>query len=306
VSTKKAVLLMAFGTPYQAEDILPYYTHIRRGHAPSPALVADLTKRYQAIGGLSPLRQITLDQVQSVADILTDDYNGQVPVFLGLRHTEPFIEDVIEAIQEQGFDEIYGLPLAAQFSTFSSNDYHHAAEVALEAYPQIIYHAINGFWDETDLLDFWASQIRDLKALTDLSTTKVIFSAHSLPMQTITAGDPYLAEVKANAQQIAKMAELQATQFTLGWQSAGRTKDPWIGPSFIDVAEDLIQHQNITTIISAPIGFINNNLEINYDVDIQLRQVIEKLGGTLQRLEMPNNSEALTNAIVSKLEAAMA
>ena len=58
-STRTAVVVMAYGTPRTKEEILPYYTDIRRGRAPTDEQLNDLIKRYEAIGGLSPLKQLT-------------------------------------------------------------------------------------------------------------------------------------------------------------------------------------------------------------------------------------------------------
>ena len=52
---KIGLLVMAYGTPYKEEDIERYYTHIRREQNQVLKLLEDLTERYRAIGGISPL-----------------------------------------------------------------------------------------------------------------------------------------------------------------------------------------------------------------------------------------------------------
>lgn len=303
--TKKiAVLLMSFGTPYNESDLSAYYTHIRHGHAPSAQLTEDLKARYQAIGGLSPLAKITQDLVAGVTEALTQRHPG-VKVYLGLRHIHPFIEDVMAQIVSDGYTEIYGLPLAAHYSTFTAKDYHQTAEDAISMLPGVHYHALNGFWQDLGLMTFWANQLRNQVKLHQSQKTRVIFSAHSLPLKTVEAGDHYRDEVSENAAQIAQIAKVQSNDYLIGWQSAGRTKDPWIGPDFLELAADLVKNQSVQTILSAPIGFINNNLEINYDVDIELRETIEAAGGTLIRLDMPNAAPQLTTAIARKIESAL-
>ena len=92
---------------------------------------------------------------------------------------------------------------------------------------------------------------------------------------------------------MAQAAGLNEDQYVLAWQSAGRTQEPWIGPDFVKVAKDLITESGMKTIVSASIGFIADNLEICYDVDMELAKAIESVGGTLTRLNMPNDSPAL-------------
>ena len=90
-----AVLAMAYGTPAGPDEIEAYYTHIRRGRPPTPELLEDLSRRYQAIGGQSPLLQITRDQVDALRDALAAAGHGDVPVVLGMKHASPFIEDAV-------------------------------------------------------------------------------------------------------------------------------------------------------------------------------------------------------------------
>jgi len=61
--TGTAVLAMAYGTPAGLDELEAYYTHIRRGRPPTPELLAELRRRYEAIGGCSPLLEYTRAQV---------------------------------------------------------------------------------------------------------------------------------------------------------------------------------------------------------------------------------------------------
>ncbi|MDA6162102.1 ferrochelatase, partial [Escherichia coli] len=79
-------LVMAYGTPYKEEDIERYYTHIRRGRKPSEEMLEDLRSRYEAIGGISPLAEITKDQAEKLEQHLNeiqDDY--EFKMYLGLK-----------------------------------------------------------------------------------------------------------------------------------------------------------------------------------------------------------------------------
>lgn len=295
-----AVLLMAFGTPLSDDQLLPYYTDIRHGHAPSAAQVAALAARYRVIGGLSPLAKITEQQVAAVKKELTAR-GINVPVELGLAHTAPHIAEAVEQLVDAGVTTIYGVPLAAQYSSFNARSYHGKAKAALAAHPGIRYVPVNDQGGSTALIDYWAAQLGKVREVIASPQTAVLFSAHSLPVRTLAAGDPYKANVEADIQATAQRANLK--RYWLGWQSAGKTGDKWIGPRFEDVAQQLI-NAGAEQIISVPLGFINNNLEINYDVDIELRQLIEQAGSRFTRLPMPNADPALAATICDRLAAA--
>lgn len=299
MNTKTAVLLMAFGTPLNTEQLLPYYTDIRHGHAPSADLLAALAARYEAIGGLSPLAKITDDQVAAI-DQLLHDRQVNVKVVLALAHIAPKIATVVDQLVAGGITKIYGLPLAAQFSTFNSRSYHQVVKTALASHPEVEYHPVDGFGDQPSLVNYWARQLRLHQDMLNKPETTVLFSAHSLPVKVLSAGDPYKENVEKCVHLVAKQAGLASDQYTLGWQSAGKTGDSWIGPRFEDVASQLLKDGK-QQIISVPLDFINNNLEINYDVDIALRKEIDSNGGQLLRLPMPNANSALATAVCDRL-----
>ena len=48
---RRRLVVMAYGTPASPDDVEAYYTHIRRGRPPTPEQLADLGRRYDAIGG---------------------------------------------------------------------------------------------------------------------------------------------------------------------------------------------------------------------------------------------------------------
>src|SRR6476661_5535279 len=99
---------MAYGTPASADDLTAYYTHIRRGRPPSEEQLAELRARYDAIGGMSPLRRVTESQADRIAEALGDGWR----VELGFKHTEPFIEDAVRTLQDEGVTQIAGVVLA--------------------------------------------------------------------------------------------------------------------------------------------------------------------------------------------------
>ncbi|AKV55196.1 ferrochelatase [Bifidobacterium actinocoloniiforme DSM 22766] len=297
-----AVLLMAYGTPSEQADIEPYYRNIRHNHAnpnPPKALLDELTRRYLAIGLPSPLARITQAQGDGLQALLDEEAPGKYRVYVGLRYIEPFIAQTVERIVADGAERIIGLPLAPEYSSFSSEGYHNIVRAALKEHPDIDYAPVKSWWRQGELIDFWSQQLEDLKALTDRPDTRLLFSAHSLLRRIIERGDPYGREVTDFAKAIAAQAGLRQDQWTLAWQSAGRTKEPWMGPAFESVARELVAEDGVKTVISASIGFVAENLEIRYDIDITLKKIIQDEGGRLIRLSMPNDDIKLLKTLRS-------
>ena len=107
-----AVMLMAYGTPRHRDEIESYYTDIRRGRPPTPEALADLVARYEAIGGLSPLAELTERQQQRLQQELDAIDPGGYRVELGLKHADPKIEASVEQLASEGVTKITGLVLA--------------------------------------------------------------------------------------------------------------------------------------------------------------------------------------------------
>ncbi|MHB8554754.1 MAG: ferrochelatase, partial [Candidatus Dormibacteria bacterium] len=112
----RAVLLMAYGSPQDRDQILPYYTHMRGGRAPSAAAVAELESRYEAIGGYSPLADITRAQAAGLSQVLRDQGGPPWEVVVGMKHTAPFIEDAVRQIAALGIERAVGVVLAPHYS----------------------------------------------------------------------------------------------------------------------------------------------------------------------------------------------
>ena len=91
--TRTGVLVMAYGTPSTPEAIEPYYTRIRHGRPPTPELLEDLTRRYQAIGGISPLRERTDAQVDGIRRELESLAPGRFDVRFGSKYEPPLLEE---------------------------------------------------------------------------------------------------------------------------------------------------------------------------------------------------------------------
>ena len=124
---------MAYGTPRQADEIEPYYTDIRRGRPPTPELLADLVRRYEAIGGLSPLAQRTEAQRAALQRALDAVEPGRYEVALGLKHAAPTHRGRPAGADPElgaGVEEVVGLVLAPHYSAFSVGQYLERAEAA--------------------------------------------------------------------------------------------------------------------------------------------------------------------------------
>jgi ferrochelatase len=262
-----------------------YLRLVRGGRPPSDELVAEMRHNYQAIGGRSPLTEITMAQ----ADALRRRLGPEVPVAVGMRNWRPFLKDAISDLTATGITRLVGVPMAPQFSSLSVQKYVDAATAALPA--GVSMEAVRSFHVHPLLLDAFAERVR---ATTPQADEAVVFTAHSLPVRVIESGDQYAAEVAATARGVAERAGI--ARYDIAFQSAGRTPEPWIGPDLGDFVKAKAADGTRRFLI-VPVGFVCDHTEILFDIDVQAAGAAREAGASLRRIESLNTSPTFIGAL---------
>jgi ferrochelatase len=300
MTQKTAVLLMAYGTPRTPAEIEPYYTDIRRGRAPTPEQLADLVARYDAIGGISPLAARTEAQRDALQKALNEIAPDTYEVVLGLKHAAPMIEAAVNELAVRGFQHIIGLVLAPHYSSFSIGQYMGRARAAAEPHG-ITVTAIDSWATEPAFVEFLAADLRSRLSAMPINT-KVLFTAHSLPQRIIDAGDPYPDELRSTAEAVAVAAGLDSwSSWSIAWQSAGRTPEPWIGPDILAVIDDLAASENASGVVVCACGFVADHLEVLFDLDIEAKQHAEAKGLAFDRTSCVNEDATIMHALAQRV-----
>ncbi|TYS65606.1 ferrochelatase [Sutcliffiella horikoshii] len=295
------LLVMAYGTPYREEDLERYYTHIRRGRKPSDEMLQDLRERYDAIGGISPLARITEEQANALGAHLNNIQDDiEFKVYLGLKHIEPFVEDAVQHMKEDGIEEAVSIVLAPHFSTFSVKSYNGRAQEEAEKIggPSIV--SVESWYDEPKFIQYWVDRVKETFGSMDEAEREkavLIVSAHSLPEKIIQMGDPYPNQLQETADLIAKGAGIK--NYEIAWQSEGNTPDPWLGPDVQDITRDLHKDKGYTSFVYTPVGFVSDHLEVLYDNDYECKIVTDEIGAKYYRPEMPNTQPEFIDAMAT-------
>ena len=301
------VLVMAYGTPTGPEQLESYYTHIRHGRTPTSELLDELRRRYQAIGGVSPLLEHTCVQVQGIQAALDARVPGRFRTILGMKHASPFLEESATQLVHEGVQRIIGLVLAPHYSTMSVGEYLQRARAALPA--ALPFSAIESWHLVPGYLAYLSEQVVHVKTrmreMTGIAEENmhVLFTAHSLPTRILEMGDPYPGQLQETAEAVALMAHLP--RWSVAWQSAGRTAEPWIGPSILEALPELAS-QGVEGVVVCPAGFVSEHLEVLYDLDIEAHHLAIAQHLAFARTRMPHNDPhffvMLAELIVAHLE----
>jgi len=296
---RRAVLLLAHGTPETVEQIPEYLRNVVSGR-PLPQPVIDEIQHRYALIGRSPLTEITLEQARLVEAELAAQ-GEPVRVYAGMRNWRPYIADVVRQMRADGVREAAVVCLAPQYSRTSVGLYRRAVDAEAAG---LRIDFTEGWAQHPLLAEAFAERLRP--ALSKLSEeagapVPVLFTAHSVPSRTVQqseAGqlaDPYAEEAKRTAALVAGRVP-GIPQWWFAFQSQGVSAGPWIGPT-VEQTLDGLAASGVQTLLLQPIGFLCDHVEILYDVDILFRGYAVKLGIRLERPESLNASPTLARAV---------
>ena len=292
---RRGLLLMAYGTPERLEDVERYYTHIRRGSAPPPELLADLVSRYEAVGGTTALNRITRAQAGGVARALARR-GHELPVYVGFKHVPPFVGDAVARMAAEGVEAAVGLALAPHYSLRSIAEYERYAEAARP--PGMALDVIRSWHDDPGLVAFLASRLREALARSK-GDARVLFTAHSVPVPPSGLEDPYARQLEETCELVARAAEVEGWEFA--FQSAGRTGDTWLGPDVLETIGAIADRGHDAVVLQA-VGFVADHLETLYDLDVEARRAAASRGLGYTRAEMPNDDPAFVDVLARIVE----
>ena len=290
------VLVMAYGGPESLDEIPGYLADIRSGRPTPRRVLEEITANYGAIGGSSPLLEVSRRQVDALAERLGDGYR----CYLGMRHWSPWIEEVVGEMVDDGVTHAVGLVLAPHFSAMSVARYQQSVADGLDLYRgRIVFEHVASYHDAPGLVEAFAGRVAEGLALWpegERDRVHVVFSAHSLPERVLAAGDPYGEQCLETARLVAERAGVPADRWSWSYQSAGRTPEPWAGPDLPDHLEELAA-RDVHDVVVVPVGFVSDHVELLFDVDVQAAKVAEGLGIRLERPPALNDDPVFVEAL---------
>ncbi len=283
---KQGVLLMSHGAARDESDVERWLTRVRGGRVPSAMEVERSIEKLRRIGG-SPLQAVTLQQVDRVRERLG------CPVYHGALFQEPTIEEAIQLAKADGIDCLVAAALVPHFSEAGSGRYFRTADASAAA-AGVELRMLREWWDHPQLTRAWVLRLQQAGACDVSAGRHVLYVAHSLPAGPDQAAGGYAHTLLRHAERISAAAGI--VDWTLAWQSEPPGVQGWLQPTVHTMVRQLAALGG-SAVVVCPIGFISDNLEVLYDLDVVLQGQVAALGMTYRRCASLNADDALIEAL---------
>lgn len=287
-----AVLLLSFGGPEGPEQVRPFLENVTRGRNVPPERLDDVAEHYLHFGGVSPINGINLALIEQLRAEL-EGRGLDLPVYFGNRNWEPYVEDTVATMRDNGIRRAAVFTTSA-WSGYSSctqyvEDIARAREAAGPDAPELV--KLRPYFDHPRFVQIFADTIGAASgALTaeQQAGARLVFTAHSIPVSADDRLGPRLY-----SRQVAYAASLVAAaagypEYDLAWQSrSGPPQVPWLEP---DVADHLaaLARAGTEAVIICPIGFVADHIEVVWDLDNELAAQAQAAGVAMVRASTPN------------------
>lgn len=273
------VLIIGFGGPTKKEEILPFLRQVAKGRNIPEARLEEVGRHYERVGGFSPYNAYALQLAARLKDALQNQGQPR-PVFVGMRNWHPFFHETLAEIKKLGLKQGIGVILAPHRCEASYERYIRDVDDARRAAraEEILYQYLKPWHDHPLFIQAQADEARKILegfSPDARSETYVLFSAHSIPLD-MPGCTGYQEEILESCKLVA--AELGVADWSLAYQSrSGNPRQPWLEPDVAGVIQSLSATGKKRVLI-VPIGFLCNNVEVLYDLDVEAREKAEKCG----------------------------
>ncbi|MDQ4011316.1 MAG: ferrochelatase [Actinomycetota bacterium] len=278
-----ALLVLSFGGPEGPDEVRPFLENVTRGRGVPPQRLEEVAQHYLHFGGVSPINRCNRALISAIKQALASA-GLDLPVYFGNRNWHPMVEDTVAAMAADGVRQALVFATSAWGGYSGCRQYHadiaRARATVGPGAPNLV--KLRQFFDHPLFVAVCADALRTARAQVD-PTARVVFTAHSVPLAADAAaglpaqgGHRYSRQVAETARMVAAAAGVE--RYDVVWQSrSGPAAVPWLEPDIADHL-DVLGGDGVPGVVVAPIGFISDHLEVQWDLDHEARQRAAVLG----------------------------
>jgi ferrochelatase len=289
---KLGVVLFQLGGPDSLEAIEPFLYNLfcdpdiidfpfaRIARQPLARLIATTRARhvrshYAEIGGRSPILEFTRRQARALEAELRRDCDARVVV--AMRYSHPFTAEAVRELEAHRPEEVVLLPLYPQYSrtTTGSSLNEWKRRFQPEGWnPRV--HVVTEFYEDLGYIHAVVESVHgSLAEFDNPAEVDMVFSAHSVPMAVIDAGDPYQRQIERSVELVWRQGRWPGRRHLCYQSKVGASK--WLQPSMHATLKRLAG-QGSRRVLVIPISFVSDHVETLHEIDIEHRAQALALG----------------------------
>ncbi len=300
-----ALLVVSFGGPEKADDVVPFLENVTRGRGIPKERLEEVGQHYFMFGGRSPINDLNRAFIAAVEE----DFRGaglDLPVYWGNRNWDPFLTDTLRTMRDDGVRRAVCLFTSAYSSYSGCRQYREnladaVAEVG-DGAPRLdrLRHYFNHPGFVEPMVDATLAALAELPAKSR-NDAHILYVTHSIPkamndasglggsyLQTGSErpGGAYVGQHLSLAAEITDRVRQQtghrfATDLVFCSRS-GPPQVPWLEPDIGDRIQELAK-EGVTAVVAVPIGFVSDHMEVVYDLDTEAKGVADEAGVSFSR-----------------------
>jgi len=282
-----AILLISFGGPESPDDVIPFLENVLRGRDVPRERMLEVAEHYYHFGGKSPINNQNRKLMASLAAELAE-YGPHLPIYWGNRNWHPLLVETLARMKADGVKRALGFVTSAYSSYSNCRQYREDVVRAQEAVGQgaPVVDKIRVFYNHPGFVEATAERVRAALAQIPAErreATHLVYTAHSIPLGMAQLCD-YEKQLRETGRLVGDMVGHHP--WHLVYQSrSGPPSQPWLEPDVLDCLRQLKAQGGSTDVVLAPIGFVSDHMEVQFDLDTEARELCETLGMNMVRAE---------------------
>jgi protoporphyrin/coproporphyrin ferrochelatase len=279
-----AILIVSFGGPERAEDLLPFLENVTRGRNIPRERLLEVADHYYAFGGKSPIHEQCHALIAGLRAEL-DQHGIRLPIYWGNRNWRPMLADTLRQMRDDGVKHALAF-VTSPYSSYSGCRQYRENIAAAQAevgrdVPKV--DKLRVFYNHPGFIEASADRVRQALSKfckNEAETLRLVISAHSVPCSMAETSE-YERQLRETSRLVAEAVGCRT--WDLVFQSrSGPPGQPWLGPDILDHLRTL-HGQNVRNVLVAPLGFISDHIEVLYDLDTEALHLATELGMKMVR-----------------------
>jgi len=274
------LLLLSYGAPERQEDVVPFLHNIFAGKNIAAERIAAAVEKYERLAATAGLYSHLNTECRKLIDGIRQ-IAPDLPIYWGNLFWRPLLTDAVAEMKRNGVERAVCFATSVFDSPSGNQRYADALAKAAEANPPMRIEKLPLLFDHPLFIEAQAERLCEIlpkHGINDLAGTSahILFSAHSIPIADAVCSR-YVEHLQSTCRAVIEKTAVKIP-WELVYQSRSGRAEHWLRPDIKERIGELAEKGYVESIIVSPIGFFCENMETEYDLDMEVGECCRKFG----------------------------